>query len=90
LIFRIGGESAEAPEFAEAALDAIALFVDVSVVLALYLAISFGWDHRLGSHGFNVFYDGVRIAAFVDTGGDSDCPGSLSPRWQSIHTTRFC
>jgi hypothetical protein len=36
------GESAKALEFAEATLDTVALFIDVFVVLALYLAVSFG------------------------------------------------
>ena len=63
--FVSGGESTEALEFAEAAFDAIALFVEVFVVLALYLAIPFGRDHGFGSHRFNVLYDGVSIVALV-------------------------
>ena len=63
------GESAKALEFTEATLDTIALFVDVFVVLALYLAVSFGWDHGFGSHGFNVLYDCVRIVALVGKHG---------------------
>ena len=63
------GESAKALEFAEATLDTIALFVEIFVVLALYLAVSFGWDHGFGSHGFNVLYDCVRIVALVGKHG---------------------
>ena len=64
-----GGESAEALEFAEAALDAIALFVEGFVVFALHLAVAFGWDHGPGAHRFNVLYDGVSIVALVGKHG---------------------
>jgi hypothetical protein len=59
------GESAKALEFTEATFDTVALFVEIFVVLALYLAVSFGWDHGFGSHGFNVLYDGVCIVTLV-------------------------
>ena len=62
-------ESAEALEFAEAAFDAIALFVEVFVVFALLLAVAFGWDHGFGSHRFDVLYDGVGIVALVGQHG---------------------
>ena len=45
------------------------MFVEAFVVLALYLAVSFGWDHGFGSHGFNVLYDCVRIVALVGQHG---------------------
>jgi hypothetical protein len=35
----------------------------------LYLAVSFGWDHGFGSHGFNVLDDGVSIVALVGKHG---------------------
>jgi hypothetical protein len=63
------GESAETLEFTEATFDAIALFVEIFVVLALYLAVSSGRDHSFGSHGFNMLYDCVRIVALVGQHG---------------------
>lgn len=63
--FVSGGKSAEALEFAEASFDAIALFVEAFVVLALLLAVSFGRDDSFGSHGFNMLHDGVRVVALV-------------------------
>ena len=63
------GESTKTLEFAEAAFDAIALFVEIFVVFALHLAVAFGWDHGFGSHGFNVLYDGVRVVALVGQHG---------------------
>lgn len=45
------------------------MFVELLVVLALDLAVAFGRDHRLGSHGFNVFHNGVRVVAFVGQHG---------------------
>src|ERR1700683_222991 len=58
-------KASELLEFTEATLNAIALFVEIFVVLALHLAVSFGGDHGFGSHGFNVLYDGVDIVALV-------------------------
>ena len=52
-------------KFAEAAFDAIASLIEVFVVLALYLSVSFGWDHGFGSRGLDVLYDGVGIVALV-------------------------
>lgn len=63
------GESAKTLEFAEAALDPVALFVEIFVVLALYLAVPFGWNHGFCSHGFNVLNDGVGIVALVGKHG---------------------
>ena len=59
------GESAKTLEFAEATFDAIALFVEIFVVFALYFAVAFGWNHGFGSHGFNVLYDGVGVVPLV-------------------------
>ena len=59
------GESAKTLEFAEATLNTIAFFVEIFVVVALYLAVSFGRDDGFGSHGFNMFYDGVGIVSLV-------------------------
>src|ERR1035438_826656 len=79
-----GGEPTETLEFAEAAFDSVALFVEVFLVLALYLAISFGWDDSFGSHRFNVFYDGVCVVALVGKHGlglvlaqQLDCLGAV-------------
>jgi hypothetical protein len=65
------GETAETLEFTESTFDAIALFVEIFVLLALYLAVSFGWDYGFGSHGFNVLNDGVGIVALVGKHGFS-------------------
>ena len=67
--FVAGGESAETLEFAEAAFDAIALFVEVFVVRALHLAVSLGRDHGFSSHGFDVLHDGIRVVALVGQHG---------------------
>ena len=67
--FVSGGESAETLEFAEAAFDAVALFVEVFVILALHLAVAFWRDHGFGSHGFHVLYDGVRVVSLVGQHG---------------------
>ena len=45
------------------------MFVEVFVVLALYLAVTFGWDHGFGSRRFNVLYDGIGIVALVSKYG---------------------
>ena len=63
------GEFTKTLEFAEATFDPIALFVEIFVVLALRLAISFEWDHGFGCHGFNVLHNGVRIVAIVGKRG---------------------
>ena len=67
--FVAGGESAKTFEFTEATFDTIALFVEIFVVLALYLAVSFGGDHGFGSHGLNVLHDGICIVALVGKHG---------------------
>jgi len=63
------GEPSKALELIEAAFDTIALFVEIIVVLALQLAVSSGRDHGLGSHGFNVLYDGVRVVSLIGKHG---------------------
>ena len=67
--FVAGGESAKTLKFAKAAFDTIALFVEVFVVLALHLAVSFGRNHGFGSHSFDVLHDGVRVVALVGQHG---------------------
>ncbi len=64
-LFVAGSESAKALEFAEARLNTITLFVEIFVVLALYLAVSFWWDDGFGSHDLDVLYDGVSVVALV-------------------------
>jgi len=45
------------------------LFVEVFVVFALHLAVSFGRDHGFGSHRFNALYDSIGIVALVGQHG---------------------
>jgi hypothetical protein len=59
------GEAAEVFEAREAAFDAIALFVEVFVVLALLLAVTFGRDDGNRAHGGHMLDDGIGVVAFV-------------------------
>jgi hypothetical protein len=54
---------------AEAAFDAIALFVELLVVLTLLFAAPSGRDDRFGAHPFDVGYDGVSVIALVGDHG---------------------
>jgi hypothetical protein len=59
------GESVEVFESREAAFDAITLFVQRFIVLALLFAVPFGWDDSSRAHGCDVFEDGIGVVAFI-------------------------
>jgi hypothetical protein len=60
-----GGEAAKLFESREAAFDAVALFIQVLIVVSMLLAIGLGGNDGLGSCGLDVFEDGVGVVAFV-------------------------
>lgn len=54
---------------AEAAFDAVALFVELFIVLALLLPAPAGGDDRFGLHRFDMGQDAVAVIAFVGDDG---------------------
>ena len=68
------GEFTKTLEFAEATFDPIALFVEIFVVLALRLAISFEWDHGFGCHGFNVLHNDESWSSDLRGNATEPCP----------------
>ena len=64
-LFVSGGEAAEVLESGEAAFDAITLFVQCFVVLALLLAVAFGWDDSDPSHACDVLNDGIAVVTLI-------------------------
>ena len=62
------------------------MFIEIFVVLALHLAVAFGRDHGFGSHGFNVFYDGVGIVALVGKHGLGLMRASNAMAWVQSFT----
>ena len=59
------GESAEVFESGEAALNAIALFVEGFVIGAWLFAVAFGRDHGDRAHAGDMLNDGVAVVALV-------------------------
>ena len=59
------GEAAEVFESREAAFDAVSLFIEVFIVLALLLAIGFRRDDRDGTHRFDMLDDRIGVVALV-------------------------
>jgi hypothetical protein len=60
-----GGESAEMFEPREAAFDAIALFVQGFIVLAVLFAVPFGWDDGNRARALDMLEDGIGVVAFI-------------------------
>ena len=66
LVFLVsGGETAEVFEFCAAAFDAISLFVEVFVVLALYFPVGLWRDHRQRAHAGDMLDDRIGVIALV-------------------------
>ena len=68
--------------------DPIALFVEISVVRALHLAVAFGRDYFFGAHGVNVLHDGVGVVARVASTASALCPPSNSMAWMQSSAYR--
>ena len=52
-------------EFVEAPFDAVALFVEFSIIVPLQLAIAFRWDHGFCAETFRLRHQAVGIVAAV-------------------------
>jgi hypothetical protein len=52
-------------EFAEAAFDAVALFIEFPIIFARLFAVAPGWDDGLCSVGFNMGDDGVGVVTLT-------------------------
>jgi hypothetical protein len=59
------GQTSKMFEPAEAAFDAVALFVELRVVPALLSAAASGGDDRCSLHGFDMRHDAVSVIALV-------------------------
>jgi hypothetical protein len=65
------GQSSKLLKPAEAAFDAVALFVELRVVPALLSAAASGGDDRCSLHGFDMRHDAVSVVALVGDDGFS-------------------